>query len=52
MTGASTCRRGVGEPFTPYVMESIVFSPLRLVLKYHVVEGGSKRSKQWGERAS
>ena len=52
MTGASTCRRGIGKSFTPYVLRSIVFSPLRLVLKSHAVEGGSRLSKQWGERAS
>ena len=52
MTEALTCRRGIGEMFTPYVLRSIVFSPLRLVLKRHAVEGGSRLSKQWGERAS
>ena len=52
MTGASTYRRGMDESFTPYVLRSIAFSPLRLVLKRHAVEGGSRVSKQWGERAS
>ena len=52
MTGTPTCRRGIGKSFTPYVLESIVFYPLRLVLKSHAVEGGSRLSKQWGERAS
>ena len=52
MTGASTCRRGIGKPFTPYVLWSIVFSPLRFILKCHAVEDGSRFSKQWSERAS
>ena len=42
MTGASTCRRGIGKPFTPYVLRSIVFSPLGLVQKGHAVEGDSR----------
>ena len=50
MTGASTCRRGIGESFTPHVLRSIVFSPLRLVLKSHAVEGGSRLSRQWDKR--
>ena len=52
MTGASTCRRGIGESFTPYVLRPIVFSPLWLVLKSHAIEGGSRLYKQWVERAS
>ena len=42
MTGVSTCRRAIGEPLTPYVLQSIIFSPLRLVQKDHDVEGGSR----------
>ena len=46
MTGAPTCRREIGESFALYVLRSIVFSPLRLVLKSHAVEGGLRLSKQ------
>ena len=52
MTGVSTCRRGIGDLFTPCVLRSIVFSPLRLVLISSAVEGGSRLSKQWSEPAS
>ena len=44
MTGVSTCRGEIGESFTPYVLRSIVLSLLRLVLKSHAVEGGSRLS--------
>ena len=30
------------EPFTPYVLRSIVFSPIRLVSKSHAVESDSR----------
>ena len=33
ITGASTCRKEIVESFTPYVLRSIVFSPLRLDLE-------------------
>ena len=52
MTGASTCGRGIDESFTPYVLRSIVFSPLRLILKSYAFEGGSRLFKQWAKRAS
>ena len=41
MTGVSIAGKG-DEPFTPYVLRSIVFFPLLLVKKGHAVEGGSR----------
>ena len=52
ITEASTYRRGIGESCTPYVLQSIVFSPIRLVFKSHTIECATKLSKQWGKRAS